>query len=258
MKVTILGSSAGGIPQVDCMECHTCLTAIAKGGKNRRTMTSIAIENKDGFTLIDADPDLRFQLEREKIRLQDITEIFLTHVHGDHTFGLYQLSTGRGLMVPVYSKKKILDMVFKKSFDFLEYMGFARPVPVNEKVTLHGMTFKPFGVPHTATVAGPTVGYNVMENGKKLTYVPDIADLTQDVQKSIDNSDVLIIDGVFFDQSRVGHIAITESIPILQKLEIGEVIFTHMNHTELTHEELEEELKPYGYKVAYDGMKIKI
>jgi phosphoribosyl 1,2-cyclic phosphate phosphodiesterase len=258
MKVIILGSSAGGVPQIDCMECRSCRAAINHGGKNRRTMTSIAIENRKGFTLIDADPDLRFQMEREGMKMEDINGIFITHAHGDHMFGLFNLSTGRPHEIPIYSKKKVLDKIFGKSFAYLEYLGYARPIPIKVSVEFHGHTYVPFEVPHTRPGDGPTLGYCVKEGGKILNFVPDISKLTPDVLKSIDNSDVLIIDGVFYDEPRAGHAAIVQSIPLLQKLDIGEVIFTQMNHTEPTHEELEKLVKPYGFKIAYDGMKIKL
>jgi len=258
MEVIILGSSASGIPQIDCMSCNACRSAIEKGGKDRRTMQSIAIKNKDGFTLIDADPDLRFQFEREKIRLQDITEIFITHVHGDHIFGLFQLSVGADLHIPVYSKKEILDLIFKKSFDYLEQFGFAEPIPIKNEITLRGITFIPFEVPHTIPMAGPTLAYKIKEGGKTLTYVPDIAELTPKILNMIDNSDVLIFDGVFYSRSAAMHIPIIKSIPFLEKLNLGEVYFTEMNHSEPTHEELEKLVKPYGYHIAYDGLKIKL
>lgn len=258
MEITILGSSASGVPQIDCMVCKACRSAIIKGGKNRRTMQSIAIKNKDGFTLIDADPDLRFQFEKEKLRLQDITEIFLTHIHGDHIFGLFQLSVGHVLHIPVYSKKEILDLIFKKSFDYLEQFGFAEPIPLKNEITLRGLTFIPFEVPHTTRLAGPTLGYKIKEGKKVLTYVPDIAGFTPEILNTIDNSDVLIFDGVFYDRPIAMHMPIVESIPFLKKLNLKEVYFTQMNHSEPPHEELEKLVKPYGYHIAYDGMKIRV
>lgn len=258
MEIIVLGTSAAGIPQIDCMICKACKSAITKGGKDRRTMQAITIKNKDGFTLIDADPDLRFQLEKEKIRLQDITEIFITHVHGDHIFGLFELSIGEPLYIPVYSKKEILDLIFKKSFDYLEYLEFAKPTPIKNEIALRGFTFIPFEVSHTLPTAGPTLAYKIKEGNKILTYVPDIAELTPEILKMIDNSDVLIFDDVFYDKSLAGHLAMTESIPLIQKLNLGKVYFTQMNHSEPTHEELEELVKPYGYHIAYDGLRIKL
>lgn len=257
MEVIILGTSSAGIPESDCMICKTCRSA-SKGGKDRRTMQALAIKNKIGFTLIDADPDLGHQLVREKIRLRDITEIFITHAHGDHIFGLFQLSVGEPLNMPVYSRKEILDMIFKKSFDYLEYLDFAKPIRIEDEITLRGITFIPFEVPHTSRMVGPTLGYKIIEGGKTLTYVPDIAELTPQIMKTIDNSDVLIFDGVFFNHSIAGHMAMTKSIPLLTKLKLGRVYFTQMNHSSPTHEELEKLVEPYGCSIAYDGLKIKL
>jgi len=257
MEVTILGTSAGGIPQTDCMKCRTCKSAVENGGKDVRTRQSIIIRNGNGYSLIDADPDLRFQLLREKINLREIKEVFLTHAHGDHIFGLYEFCVGDIRNVPIFSNRQILENVFGKSFYFLAEFGWMVPMELTKEIKIRNLSFLPFEVPHTPRELGPTLGFRISENGKVLTYVPDIALFTPEVLKKLDNSDVLIFDGVFYDRLNGGHIPIAGSIPILQKLNLGEVIFTQMNHTEPTHEELEKRLKPYGYKVAYDGMKIK-
>jgi phosphoribosyl 1,2-cyclic phosphate phosphodiesterase len=259
MEFIILGTSAGGIPQSDCMQCKACRSAIENKGKDVRTRQSIIINN-DGYTLIDADPDLRFQLIREKINLREIKEVFLTHIHGDHIFGLCEFAVGNVVAIPIFSDKIILDNVFDKSFDFMVKYGWAKPTQLKGEIKIRKLKFIPFEVPHTPKEFGPTLSYKIIENEKILTYVPDIATFTPEILKIIDNSNVIIIDGVFYDKSRVGHISIKDSIPFLQKLNLGQVIFTQMNHSEPTHEELEEKLKPYEYKfkVAYDGMKIKM
>lgn len=259
MEVTILGSGAtGGTPQSDCMQCRACKYAMKNGGKDFRTRQSIIIKNGEGYSLIDADPDLRFQLIREKIRTSEIKEVFLTHVHGDHIFGLFEFAVGYVMNVPVFSNKKILDNVFGKSFDFLAQYNWMKPIEISDEIKIRNLKFEPFEVPHTQKEIGPTLGFRITENEKVLTYVPDIAALTQKVLNMLNNSDVLIFDGVFFDRPNAIHISIKDSIPLLQKLKLGRVIFTQMNHSELLHEELEEKLKTYGYEVAYDGMKIKL
>lgn len=257
MEAIILGTSAGGVPQSDCMECRTCKYAIDHDGKDVRTRQAIIIKNGEGYTLIDADPDLRFQLIREKISLNKIKEVFLTHAHGDHMFGLYEFAVGNVESVPIISDKKILENIFRKSFDFLVKYGWTVPTELKGKIKIRELTFIPFEVPHTPKDLGPTLGYKIIDKNKKtLTYVPDIAALTPEILEIIDNSDILIFDGVFYDRTMAFHISMKNSIPILQKLNIGKIIFTQMNHSELIHEELKKLVKPYH--VAYDGMKIKI
>lgn len=263
MEVVILGSASnGGIPQSNCLSCRACKAALEKGGYNRRTRSSIVIRNKENYTLVDAGPDLRQQLQRERIRMNQISKIFQTHTHFDHVAGLFETSVGRKLQIPVYSKRKILDLIFEegKSFNYLssENWVIEKELEIEKKMKIDDITVVAFEVPHTPAPLGPTLGYKFFQNGKILVYIPDIAEITDDMTNSINGSDVLILDGTFYETPGYGHIAIKPTIPALQKLDIGKVYFTHINHTEPLHEELEKSLEPYGYSIAYDGMKIKI
>jgi len=258
MEVIILGTSAGGIPQSDCRRCIACRTAIEKGGKDVRTRQAILIRNGDGYSLIDTDPDLRFQLIREGISLKEIKEVFLTHTHADHTFGMYEFALGNITNVPIYSDRQVLEYLFTRSFNFICNYGCLVPTEITEEIKLRELKFKPFEVPHTPEILGPTLGFRITDGKKILTYAPDVGELTSKVVNNIDNSNVLIFDGVFYDREGTDHVPIIDSIPVFQKLNIDEIIYTQMNHTEMTHGELEERLKPYGFKVAYDGMRIKL
>ncbi|MDO8599868.1 MAG: hypothetical protein Q7R44_00440 [bacterium] len=53
-----------------------------------------------------------------------------------------------------------------------------------------------------------------------------------------------------------GHIPIKDSSPILAKLN-NKVIFTHINNSE-KKEDIEKFLKPFGFKVGFDGMEVKV
>ena len=266
MEIIVLGTAANGrIPQSGCMKCRTCKAAIERGGPNKRTRSSILLKNGEKYTLVDANPDLGFQLEREMIPTTKISKIFLTHVHGDHYLGLFEFAGGRKLKVPVYSDKEILDKIFGKGkvFDYFlskEY-NFTDPrgVKVNEKKNIDGLGVLPFGVPHAHRKAiGPTLGYKFFEKNRSLVYLPDIAEITADVQEIINESDILFFGAPLKDESKWGHIALKSAIPILKKLKIGKVFFTHFDHAEPLHEELENLVRPYGYYIAYDGMRVKL
>lgn len=266
MEIKFLGTgSKGGIPQSDCMMCRTCKAAIERGGHNRRSRSSIAIKNGEKYTLIDATPDLRYQLTRENIPMTLISEILLTHTHYDHIFGLFETSVGRKLEIPVYSTKNILDLIFGegKTFNYLVQQEWVANLEIKtgEKTKINNFEFLAFEVAHTPVqILGSTLGYKISENGKNLTYIPDIAELTANTIEYIDNSDVLILDGTFYETPKHNHIAIKPTILILEnkKLNIGKVYFTHINHTEPLHEELVDLVGLGRYDIAFDGMSIKL
>ena len=83
-EIVFLGSSGGiQIPAFFC-SCEVC-EAARRDPSQRRTRASLALIGRE-ITLIDATPDLEFQLEREGIR--QVHRIFITHWHYDHVWGL--------------------------------------------------------------------------------------------------------------------------------------------------------------------------
>lgn len=77
-KITILGSSAA-IPAYD------------------RHLSAQLIEVGDEVLLIDCGEATQFQLMRYKLRFSKISRIFISHLHGDHYFGLMGLLMSFGL-----------------------------------------------------------------------------------------------------------------------------------------------------------------
>lgn len=86
-RLIFLGSSGAiQVPSFHC-SCQVC-EAARSNPKHRRTRASVALVGQE-VTLIDASPDLEFQLEREAIR--QIDRVFITHWHFDHIAGLAAL-----------------------------------------------------------------------------------------------------------------------------------------------------------------------
>ena len=84
-KIKILGcGSSLGVPRSDGFwgKCK-------KNKKNFRTRCSLYIEKGKNKILIDASPDLRFQLLKNNIT--DLNNILITHQHADATAGIPEL-----------------------------------------------------------------------------------------------------------------------------------------------------------------------
>ncbi|MCU0402949.1 MAG: ribonuclease Z [Chitinophagaceae bacterium] len=63
-----------------------------------RHPTSQAVSYEDQVFLVDCGEGTQLQLARYKIRRSKINHIFISHLHGDHYFGLIGLLTSLGLM----------------------------------------------------------------------------------------------------------------------------------------------------------------
>jgi ribonuclease Z len=85
VKLTILGNSAGGPFQ----------------GRN---YTSQVLEVENQLFLIDCGEGTQHQIYRQRVKIDKVRQIFISHLHGDHVFGLI------GLLTSFAMKKRELDL----------------------------------------------------------------------------------------------------------------------------------------------------
>lgn len=274
--MVILGSGQdAGNPQIGC-SCEICERAWNDSNFGRFG-PSIALidETNNSFIIIDASPDLKYQLEILRETYPGISDIkkslkgvLLTHAHMGHCFGLWHF--GRESLntrdVPVYCTSHMKFILYNNyPFDQLVRGNNIRIIEVadNSRFTVQGLSIIPVTVPHRNEVAD-TVGY-VIDSGKKIVYFPDVNYWTKSVMKIIRLADVALLDGTFYSRNELGrfnevpHPLIKETIELLWNVK-NRIIFTHINHTNpLNFNGSEREyVESKGFEVASDGMKIEI
>lgn len=300
MRIVILGSgSNGGVPEWDC-PCNNCRRARGQR-EHRRTRSSVALTlDGERYVLIDASPDLRLQLEENGLRPHDlrrgdhyerntrIDSIFLTHGHGDHCVGLFELSTGRCFNIPVYGSPDLTHYLFRTPEEpgFFSDLGrlaadYIKPLDLEEErrvgVLGGGVEIEGFKVPHTPFINGAyfptlTYGYEANSAGRSFVYTPDLEALTEEVLRRVEGSDLFILDGTFWwddelervsglrkTSRELGHVPMEESLEALRKLEVGRVAYTHINHTNPILEPegpMLDKLAEAGFEVAHDRQVI--
>ena len=125
-KLTILGCSSA-IPTID------------------RSPTAQLLNVNERFFLIDCGEGTQVQLRRYQLNFQRINHIFISHLHGDHYFGLIGLISsmhllGRNKELHIYAHKElkdIIDLQLNASNTELKFPLFCHPLPENtEKVIL--------------------------------------------------------------------------------------------------------------------------
>ncbi len=96
---------------------------------SERHPSSQLLNINDSLYLIDCGEATQIQLRRNKIKLQKINHIFISHLHGDHYLGLIGLLStmsilGRNNTLNIYSSpllKEIIDLQIKASDIHLNY-----------------------------------------------------------------------------------------------------------------------------------------
>ncbi|WP_185881894.1 ribonuclease Z [Blattabacterium cuenoti] len=91
--------------------------------------TAQILDMKGAFFLIDCGEGTQVQLRKAKIKFNKIVHIFISHLHGDHFFGLIGLLStfhllGREKSVHIYAPKglkEIIDVHFKWSYTRLKF-----------------------------------------------------------------------------------------------------------------------------------------
>jgi pyrroloquinoline quinone biosynthesis protein B len=272
MKVMVLGSGQdAGIPHTGC-NCSICSKA-KKDKKYRRWGPSIAIFDEKSVFLIDASPDMKYQMDllqyvtgkKEKLH---ISGILLTHAHYGHICGLWQLGreAAEGKNIPIYCTAKMKSLLSGNyPFNLLEQSKNINLIEIkdNLEIELEGFKCTPILVPHRNEVAN-TLGY-IIESEKRLVYVPDIDRFTETILREIKNSDIALIDGTFYSRSEIPRFDEVPHPPILETVELfknieSEIYFTHINHTNPVNVNGKEKeyIEKKGFKVASDGMVLDI
>ena len=95
----------------------------------RHYATSQIVELRDKQFMVDCGEGTQIQLRRSRIGFNKIRAVFISHLHGDHCFGLIgMISTfglqGRTAPLHVYSPKELEDMLMSQLKFFCTHLSF--------------------------------------------------------------------------------------------------------------------------------------
>ena len=260
---TFLGTgTSAGIPVIAC-DCDVCTS---DDPKDTRLRCSACIhfsdaEGLDRVILIDASPDLRQQVLREKIDRCDA--ILFTHNHVDHTFGLDDVRLFNVSMqkpIDIYAERHTLDYlarVFQHVFESHKNVNdsfVANLVPnelsVGEPINLYGVEFIPIRLLHGRL---PIVGFVITTPEVKIAYCTDVSSIPPETWPYLEGLDTLVLDMLRF-RHHPTHLNLDQAIEIAQQVGAKQTYLIHMTHC-IGHEDVDASL-PNNIHLAYDGLRL--
>ncbi|MCC7244762.1 MAG: MBL fold metallo-hydrolase [Saprospiraceae bacterium] len=250
MKLTLLGTGTSqGVPVIGC-DCAVCQSP---DPRDQRLRTAALISTDDGQNiLIDAGPDFRQQMLREKVRRLDA--ILLTHEHNDHVIGIddvrpFNFSSGKAMSV--YGLPRVTGEL-RKRFDYV----FAEPIPglprielkpieAGDTLQLGSLTIEAIGVMHGRL---PILGYRIGD----LTYLTDVKTVSDEDFQRIYKTKYLIVNALQFKEHPT-HMNLDEALRFIEKIQPERAWLIHMSHHIGLAADMESRL-PTGVSLAYDGL----
>lgn len=268
MNVTILGcGSAAGVPVIG----NNWGSCDPRNPKNNRTRVSLLIEEEEAgaqskngekrgeVLLFDTSPDMREQLLR--VNAQNVTAIFYTHAHADHTLGIDNIRslnwlTGRPM--PLYADEETL-CELRERFSYIfeqppETNRFVRPsvephiLRDGETLTRGSLRISSFRQTHGQIHSR---GFRIND----FAYSTDVNDLDDHAFEILKGVKAWVV-GAIREKPHHTHAHVERALEWIARVKPQRAYLTHMDSS-LDYETLKAKLPP-GVEPAYDGMVLSL
>jgi pyrroloquinoline quinone biosynthesis protein B len=310
MRVKVLGSAAGGgFPQWNC-GCPNC-GGLRNGTLKAcpRTQAQVAVSSDPlHWFLLNASPDLRQQIfatpelsVAPSSLASPISTILLTSADVDCVMGLLHLREFQPLHIySTLSVRRILteeNSLFRvlarsnppvrwDSLSLDRIIPLAPPTSPGAKDGLFCKAVPLFGgfpdyVSDALKASLPSeeavIGLQLVHKEKRLFYAPSFSGLGEDWQRSVDESDLALLDGTFWKDDELiqakrsrktardmGHLPLSGERGMLKRpFRLGKTrrVIIHINNTNpVLNEESPEHraVREAGWEIAYDGMEFNL
>ena len=244
MKVTFLGSG----------------DAFGSGG---RLQTCILVAASTGKFLIDCGASSMIAIRKFDVNPNEISQIVLTHLHGDHFCGLpfflldAQMISKRTepltITGPLGTKARLLsamDMMFPGSSQVQQKFPW-EVIELDTENTrqVNGIAITTYPMVHPS--GSPSTAVRIKCDGKTITYTGDTEwnDALTDAAK---DADLLIAEAYFYEKKVKFHLDYQTILAHLPALQVKKLVLTHMGSDMLGH------LSEVNCETAYDGKVIEI
>lgn len=256
-EMIILGTGTSiGVPVVGC-ECKVCQSS---NPRNRRMRSGVLVRAPYGEFVIDAGPELRMQLVRERAKL--IRAAVMTHAHADHIMGMDDLRIfGYRLddSVPIFCEEDVeqsIRQTFSYAFSDPETHAhkYAAPrlrferIVEQEPFELLGLKLLPLRMKHgRLSILSYRIG--------NVAFCTDVSTMPAASKEHLHGLDVLVLNALRREPHPT-HLHLDAALGLINQLRPKQAWLTHMSH-EVDYEDLERELPPH-VRPAFDGLRIPL
>ncbi len=253
MKVKILGTGTSqGVPVIAC-NCKVCQST---DPNDTRLRTAAYIEVDGVNIVIDAGPDFRQQMLREKVK--NIDAILITHEHRDHIAGLDDVRAfnfKNKKAVDIYAEDRVQEAI-KSDFAY----SFAdKKYPGAPQINLHELTNEPFEIKGIKIIPIQVYHYKLPVFGFRIgdfSYITDANYISEEEKEKLHGTKFLVINALR-KQKHISHYSLSESLELIKELSPRRAYITHISHQMGMHHDINEEL-PRGISLAYDGLRLDV
>lgn len=253
MKVTFLGTGTSqGVPIIAC----DCLVCQSSDERDKRLRTSVLIQTETTQFVIDAGPDFRQQLLREKVKKLDA--VVFTHEHKDHIAGLDEVRAFNFIQkkrMPVYATTRVQEAI-KREF---AYIFSEEKYPGIPEIDLFTISDLPFVIQDLTLNPIEVLHYKLPVKAFRIndfTYITDANYISKEEKEKIKGSKVIVLNALRKEE-HISHFTFQQAIDLMLELKPEKAYFTHISHQLGLHQEVSKELPPF-IELAYDGLKIEI
>jgi len=253
LKVKILGTGTSqGVPVIAC-NCSVCQST---DPNDKRLRASVLIEINETTIVIDAGPDFRQQMLREKVK--NIDAILITHEHRDHIAGLDDVRSFNFINkkpIDIYAEPRVQEAIkIEYSYSFVDekYPGVPQFNLLNlteEPFKINGIEIIPLRLIHSKL---PVLGFRIGD----FTYITDANYISEEVKEKILGTKFLVINALR-KQKHASHFSLSEAIDFINQINPKRAYITHISHQMGLHHDVNEEL-PHHISLAYDGLHFEL
>ena len=263
MVVTFLGTGTSqGIPVIGC-PCEVCHSV---DFRNQRLRVAIHLALNGKSLVVDAGPDFRQQMLRERINALDA--LLFTHEHKDHTAGLDDVRAynfrinGQEVKnmadvrpMPIFARNTVIEQL-KKEFAYIfsdeKYFGVPQlkvNIIENKPFFIDDLEVIPIEVMHFKL---PVFGFRI----RNFTYITDANFIAPAEMAKIKGTEILVLNALQ-REPHLSHFNLDQALAVIEEIKPRKAYLTHLSHKMGLHTEVEASLPSY-VRVAYDGLKITL